>query len=149
MNNSFYIFSSQKLTIERLHLCTWDVRGGKTRFELGIEILNEANNILQSPFKISIHLPFTISIEKVISLHKSLCDEENSRYIFNDIISSSDIIDEDLMRGKVLHFKERGDLAIIPAKIFEYSTDVLTFEINPNAIKCNLYLRVLIELVVP
>ena len=85
MNNSFYIFSSQKLTIERLHLCTWDVRGGKTRFELGIEILNEANNILQSPFKISIHLPFTISIEKVISLHKSLCDEENSRYIFNDI----------------------------------------------------------------
>ena len=47
MNNSFYIFSAQKVTIERLHLCTWDVRRGKTRFELGIEILNEANNILQ------------------------------------------------------------------------------------------------------
>lgn len=146
MNNSFYLFSSQKITIERLHLCTWDVREGNTRFELGVEILNEKNNLFQNSLKLSIYLPFKINTTKVISLHESLCDEKNSRYIFNDIILSSDIIDEDPMRGKILHFKERGDLAIIPAKKIEYSTGVLTFEIDPKAIKCNIYLRVMIEL---
>lgn len=146
MNNSFYIYSSQKVVIERLHLCTWDVRGGKARFELGIEILNDGDYKFHSPLKISVHLPFTIREKKIISLHKSLCDEKISRYIFNDIISSSDIIDEDPMRGKILHFKERGNLAIIPAKIIKFSTNEVTFEINPNAIKYNLYLRVLMEL---
>ncbi len=146
MNNSVYLYSSQEIVIERLHLCTWDVRGGKTRFELGIEISNDPKHQLSESFQVSVHLPFTICKENVKSLHKSLCDEKISRYIFNDIISSSDIIDEDPMRGKVLHFKERGDLAVIPAKIVEGPTDELTFDINPNTIKFNLYLRVLIEL---
>ena len=75
MNNSVYLYSSQEIVIERLHLCTWDVRGGKTRFELGIEISNDPKHQLSESFQVSVHLHFTICKENVISLHKSLCDE--------------------------------------------------------------------------
>ena len=40
----------------------------KNRFELGAEILNDASKLLQSTFRTSIHLPFTINKKRVISL---------------------------------------------------------------------------------
>ena len=147
MNNSFYIYSSSKLVIERLHICTWDIKGAKSKMEIGLEILNDATSCIQNPVLISLSAPFVQKDIKVKSLHKELCEEKFSRYIFNDIITGSDIIDEDAKRGKVLHFKGRGDLAVLPVEANVLQDEkILNFKINPSGVKQNIYVRMIVDL---
>ena len=144
MENAFYIYSKTPLIIERLHLCTWDIRGGEAHLEIGIEIENK-DNCLSSECTINVQLPFEILNESVRSLHESLCDEKYSRYIFNDIIESTKIIDSDVKRGKVLCFKERGELAILPAKAEVVDGSKLRFSIPAVSVDSNVYVRVMID----
>ena len=147
MNNSFYVYSNSPLTIERLHICTWDIKGAKTKMEIGMEIVNNAASSLQNTFSISLSMPFGLKGIKVTSLHNVLCEEKFSQYIFNDIIRSSDIIDEDAKRGKVLHFKERGDMAVLPVETaVSEDGNILNLKINPSGVKVNIYVRVIIDL---
>jgi hypothetical protein len=143
--NSLYIYSkNNNLTIERLHLCTWNFNSSMSKLEIGFEI--EKN--LDKPFNVSMNFPFDVENGNIKSLHDALCDEKNSRYIFNDIITSAKIIDNDAKRGKILHFKKRNDLAIIPVK-YKCKQHEIVFSINPQNIPCNLYFRVLITLQIP
>lgn len=147
MNNSFYIYSNCKLKIVRLHICTWDIKNAKSKLELGMEIENDAEAQLKVPFQVSILLPFDLLGVEIESLHNKLCNEKYSQYIFNDIIRSSDIIDEDSKRGKVLHFKERGKLAVVPVVWKDPKRgNTLNLEINPSGVEDNLYVRMMIDL---
>lgn len=147
MNNSFYIFSNSHLTIERLHICTWDIKGAKAKMEIGMEIKNDGLSLIQNPSQISLSIPFDQKNMEVKSLHYELCEEKNSQYIFNDIIEGSNIIDEDAKRGKVLHFKERGDLAVLPVKTaVSQDGNILNLTINPGGIKENIYVRLIMDL---
>ena len=147
MNNSFYVFSNSPLIIERLHICTWDIKGAKSKMEIGMEIVNNAASSLQSPVFISLSMPFGLKGVKVMSLHNVLCEENYSQYIFNDIIKSSDIIDEDAKRGKVLRFKERDDMAVLPVEtVVSEDGNILNLKINPSGVKENIYVRVIIDL---
>lgn len=147
MNNSFYIYSNNQLTIERLHICTWDIKGAKSKMEIGMEIMNDEASRIHNPTQISLSIPFGQKIITMKSLHRELCEEKFSQYIFNDIIKSSDIIDEDAKRGKVLHFKERGSLAVLPVE-HKVSQDgnILNLIINPSEVKENIYVRLIIDL---
>lgn len=147
MNNSFYVYSNSPLTIERLHICTWDIKGAKSKMEMGMEIVNGKTPPIQKPVQISLSMPFSLKDLKVKSLHNELCEEKYSQYIFNDIIKGSDIIDEDAKRGKVLHFKERGDLAVLPVGT-EVSQDgkILNLTINSRGTKGNIYVRMIMDL---
>lgn len=147
MNNSFYVYSNKPLVIERLHICTWDIKGANSRMEIGMEIVNGKTSPIQNPVQISLSMSFSLKDLKVKSLHNELCEEKYSQYIFNDIIKGSDIIDEDAKRGKVLHFKERGDLAVLPVET-EVSQDgnILNLTISPSDIKNNIYVRLIMEL---
>ena len=149
MDNSFFFYSNQKLIIERLHLCTWDVGGKTTYIELGIEILNDESTTLPDEVVINAYIPFEINDSGIKSLHGSLIQEKYSRYIFNDIMSSADIIDEDASRGKVIHFKKRNDLAILPAKWNVSDNHQLEVEISKHSVSCNLYIRLIIEINTP
>lgn len=147
MNNSFYIFSNSHLTIERLHICTWDIKGAKAKMEIGMEIKNDGLSLIQDPLQISLSIPFDQKNMEVKSLHYELCEEKNSQYIFNDIIEGSNIIDEDAKRGKVLHFKERGDLAVLPVKTaMSQDGNILNLTINPGGVKENIYVRLIMDL---
>lgn len=147
MNNSFYVYSNSPLTIERLHICTWDIKGAKSKLEIGLEIMNDEVLRAQNPVRISLSMPFDLNGIKVKSLHNELCEEKFSQYIFNDIIKSSDIIDEDAKRGKVLHFKERGGLAILPVDTKASQEDnMLNLTINPSGVAENVYVRMIMDL---
>ena len=147
MNNSFYVYSNSPLTIERLHICTWDIKGTNSKMEIGMEIINDDALSIQSPVQISLSIPFAQKIIEVTSLHNELCEEIFSQYIFNDIIKSSDIIDEDAKRGKVLHFKERGNLAILPVDtIVSQDGKKLNLIINPSGVEDNIYVRLIMDL---
>ena len=148
MNNSFYVYSSFPLTIERLHICTWDIKGAKSRLEIGLEIINDEESRIQNPVQISLSMPFDLKGIQVKSLHNELCEEKFSQYIFNDIIKSSDIVDEDAKRGKVLHFKERGGLAVLPVetKVSQEDNNMLNLTINPSGVEENIYVRLIMDL---
>lgn len=147
MNNSFYVFGNIPLTIERLHICTWDIKRANSKMEIGMEIKNDEASCIQNPVQISLLIPFGQKDIEVKSLHGELCEEKFSQYIFNDIIKSSDIIDEDAKRGKVLHFKERGDLAVLPVetKVLQ-DGKILNLTINPSGVKENIYVRLIMDL---
>jgi len=147
MNNSFYVYSNSPLIIERMHICTWDIKGAKSKMEIGLEIVNDKTSPLQNPVQISLSMPFSLKDLKVKSLHNELCEEKYSQYIFNDIIKSSDIIDEDAKRGKVLHFKERGYLAVLPVEtVVPQDGNILNLTISPSGIKDNIYVRLIMDL---
>lgn len=147
MNNSFYIYSNIPLVIERLHICTWDIKGANSKMEIGMEIINDEASCIHSPVQISLSTPFGQKDIKVKSLHNELCEEKFSQYIFNDIIKSSDIIDEDAKRGKVLHFKERGGLAVLPVDTkVSQDGEILNLRINPSGVKDNIYVRLIMDL---
>lgn len=150
MNNSFYVYSNSPLTIERLHICTWDIIGAKSKMEIGLEIANDKATPTNNPVQISLSMPFDLKNIKVNSLHNELCEERFSQYIFNDIIKGSDIIDEDAKRGKVLHFKERGNLAVLPVETqVSQGGNILKLTINPSGVKENIYVRMIMDLNVP
>lgn len=147
MNNSFYVYSNCPLIIERLHICTWDIKGAKSKLEIGLEIMNDEALRSQNPVQISLSMPFDLKGIKVKSLHNELCEEKFSQYIFNDIIKSSDIVDEDAKRGKVLHFKERGCLAVLPVETRASEEDnMLNLTINPSGVEVNIYVRLIMDL---
>lgn len=147
MNNSFYVYSNSSLTIERLHICTWDIKGTNSKMEIGMEIVNDRSSNIQSPVQISLSIPFGQKDMEVKSLHNELCEEKFSQYIFNDIIKSSDIIDEDAKRGKVLHFKGRGNLAVLPVEpMVSQEGKILNLTINPSGVTDNIYVRLIMEL---
>ena len=147
MNNSFYVYSNSPLTIERLHICTWDIKGAKSKLEIGIEIVNNEESCIQNPVQISLSMPFDLKDIIIRSLHNELCEEKFSQYIFNDIIKSSDIVDEDAKRGKVLHFKERGSLAVLPVETkVSLGDNMLNLTINPCGVGENIYVRMIMDL---
>lgn len=147
MNNSFYVYSNSSLTIERLHICTWDIKGTNSKMEIGMEIVNDRSSNIQGPVQISLSIPFGQKDIEVKSLHNELCEEKFSQYIFNDIIKSSDIIDEDAKRGKVLHFKGRGNLAVLPVEsMVSQDGKILNLTINPSGVTDNIYVRLIMEL---
>ena len=39
MNNTYFILSNKKISIERLHICTWDFVGSNAAFEIGFEFM--------------------------------------------------------------------------------------------------------------
>lgn len=146
MENSIYLYSKDKVVVERLHICTWDFKDGtKTKVELGFEIDNTQPSD-SDKLRLSVHLPFEVESSQIKSLHETLCNEKYSRYIFNDVIASSDMIGGDAKRGKLLHFKERGCLSIIPANFTVNSEDAsqIDFIIDTKNIDANVYIRVLI-----
>ena len=147
MNNSFYLYSDSSLTVERLHICTWDIKGSKSKLEIGLEILNNEASRIQNTVHISLSVPFDLKDINVKSLHNELCEETFSQYIFNDIIKGSDIIDEDAKRGKVIHFKERGNLAVLPVETeILQNGNILKMTINPSGVKDNIYVRLIMDL---
>ena len=64
MNNTYFILSKTKLSIDRFHICTWDYLDFNAAIEIGIEFTPVTPNIKTVDFKLS--LPFLKASDKVI-----------------------------------------------------------------------------------
>lgn len=147
MENSFYILSQQaKLTINRLQLCTWELRKDDACLEIGMEIDKKA---LQDKNELFIFFPFLNGHCTVKSLHVELADDLICRFIFNDIVKTNSPINGDKRNGCSLKFSSRESFDVVPADCTVNSADKY-IHISFNTVTINtgtssVYIRLLIE----
>lgn len=151
MENSFYIFSESnpKLEIERFHICSWDFRDKTSLLEFGIEIKNESIGEREN-FEINIYAPWITSYCSFKDFYEKLKISENSKFIFNDVATSTECYGEfDKRKGCLQKFKERIGLNFLPItfkvndKILSIKIDLKAFQANRNSE--NIYLRFGVE----
>lgn len=144
MDNAFYILAKEQVSIERLHICTWEFPSDSSYIEFGFEFPYE--NFNGDTITLLLAAPFIKTNSSVTCLLRNLSERANGRFIFNDIVSGIDNVGEDSRDGSILKFDKREKLTILPCGI-EVKDGLISFVINkPNRHEGNLYFRVLIKL---
>lgn len=110
MDNTYFILSKNALSIERLQICTWKLKGKHAFLEMGVEIKKEN---LPDEFDVFLAVPFAKNIIGKYSLHDQLAVADNCKLIFNDTMTSQQPIDRDFHKGYVISFENREQLAIV------------------------------------
>lgn len=145
MENTYYILSNEKLVIPRFHICTWDVISEPTFIEFGIEIQNDQK--LSNEITLHLAIPFITNKCTITSLDRQLSNEENCRFVFNDILRRKKMISNDVRDGIIIEFESRNELAILPVEsTIDEDNKVVILKIRKqHAITTNLYIRILIQ----
>ncbi len=143
MNNSYHILSKNCLDIERFHICTWDIGKKDSYLEFGLEFKTESLHDLEELF---VCFESLCKSDNVCSLLKNLYDSSNSRFIFNDIVSSTKLIGQDKSDGYIIYFAERDPLTVLPCDLDVQDGKIKISFSKTNEIVGNVYIRVLITL---
>lgn len=117
MENNYFLLSPQhaSITIERFHLCTWELRDETALIEFGVEI--RPVDKLPNKLEISIHVPWIKQNHRIHDLYDKLKEEGNCRFIFNDSVEKSEFIkDENCDFGTIQHLTDHGALYIVPIR---------------------------------
>lgn len=103
MNNYIYtLCDSQNVKIEKLHVCTWDLRGQKASLEIGLSITK--TDIIPNNFDVYLFAPFIKKNSDINSLHRELSDAENFKFIFNEKHIGNENIGDDGRDGHIVRF---------------------------------------------
>lgn len=157
MDNSFFIFTENKSTvqIERFHICTWEFNNDSSLVEFGFEVAKES--ITSNQLSISVFIPWFTKSCEVMDLYDKLSIAENSRFIFNDSISTTNSLDGGRNKLGVIHkFSDRNELCVIPVTLNKTSDKLITATINlqpylnNNSVEnTNVYFRFWIKPTIP
>lgn len=150
--NTIYTLSSSVVVLEKLHICTWDVKGQKAFIEVGMQL---DANIPEGGLSAYVYLPFINDSTIVSSLHQELSDEANFRFIFNRSHSNKTLIGGDNRNGSIFTIDkdvkgdeapQSEDIAIlnVDATIDEHKFVKFNFT-RPNGNVSKLYGRVLLK----
>jgi len=118
MENSFFIYTGKEIAIqiERFHICSWEFNNNSSLVEFGFEISKES--IKNDNLTISIFIPWVEKSCETKDLYDKLSIADNSRFIFNDSIFSTDSLDGGRNKSGVIHkFSGRNELCVLPASI--------------------------------
>lgn len=151
MENSYFVFTtkSKPIIIERLHLCTWEFKDNSALVEFGAEIANIMGSSDES-LTINFYVPWLTKKMIVSDLYDNLKESENSRFIFNDSVNSSQYLDDGKKRNGVIHhFESRSPLCIMPIQsTIDEKMNIVSITINLKSAKevklkeeSNLYFR--------
>lgn len=119
MHNSYFIFSEQgqNIQIERFHICTWEFQNNTSFIEFGCEI-NKNSIIDKDNIELQLFAPWLTAKCQTADFYEKLKGSENSRFIFNDSIRSTDSLDEGQNLNGVIHnFSGRNRLCILPVNL--------------------------------
>lgn len=140
---SFQILTNKKnITIDRLHICSWEIGPNKPIIEIGLDINKECLNSLLS-IGFSMYTPWTIS--SCADLFEEIKKEQNARFIFNESIKEHKNLNNDSAFGVLHSFSNDTKLCILPIelksieKIINFSIDLSYFE--KDQINENVYVR--------
>ena len=140
---SFQLLSTQaEISIERLHICTWEVGTHKPIIEFGLDINNDSiNNLDRIDF--SLYTPWNIN--QCSDLFSEIKEEENARFIFNEAIDSKENINGNPEFGVIHYFSNNTNLCILPIQI-SHNSRKIDFSINlqhykKHSKKNNVYIR--------
>lgn len=157
MENSFFVFTDKNICVqlERFHICTWEFGNNSSLVEFGFEISKDS--IKEDSLTISLFIPWATKTCETKDLYAKLSSTENSRFIFNDSVVSTDSLDGGRNKSGVIHkFSNRNKLCILPAeiKIDEDKIISATLNLKPyreyqQTEKPNVYFRFWIKPTVP
>lgn len=149
-DNNYYVLTENgcDISLDKFHICTWDVKEQRAFIEVGVSIPIQEN----TPENINIYiaLPFVTQKCEIISLHKSLGDDSNFRFVFNRTHKNKVVIDNDLRNGSIfiIDEEENNDVrfAIVDARATIINEqNIVKFELRKPQNIHRLYARVLIK----
>ena len=147
MNRNISILSkTEGVSIERLHVVTWDIKSKNYYTEYGLEI--NKGSVKTDELVLKLSLPCLPSnSEDIISLDKNLSDLENCRFIFNSDVRQVTPIGSGGVSGNIVAFKGGREITILSSRSMEISKDILEIKIsNLESIKGEVvYLRFLVK----
>lgn len=136
---TFFLLSDKLVTIERLHLCSWDFGDGDALIEMGIEFI-PAGDSGEITFKIS--FPFDVDGREVVCLMDSLVrNDDNCKFIFNDKIVANKPVNADKRNGAIVEFSGRSTLAILPISNTSSRREIVSFRVKPVSGPAPNYIR--------
>lgn len=142
MDNTYFILSDKAVAIERLHICTWDLKYNNAGIEIGIEFLTNPSKDVA--FKLS--LPFMDKADDAKCLMESLIrDDDNSKFIFNDTIKANKPVNGDKRNGSLLEFENRKPLLVLPIKDIDKDNGILSFSVKGASLQYPNYIRIYIQ----
>lgn len=108
MDNSLFLLhskvESETKHMERMQICTWDIRNKKTCIEIGIEFCKDSLKTEKS-YDIFFFAPWISNKCKIESLHEKFSDSDNAQFIFNEVVESISPIDGSKHNGSIISFK--------------------------------------------
>lgn len=119
MDNSYFIYTNrnENLKIERFHICTWEFNNNSSFIEFGCEITSDSISEKGS-IELELFIPWLDENCITEDFYDKLKESNNSRFIFNDSVSSSIFLDGGRNTSGVIHkFSDREDLCILPIKL--------------------------------
>ena len=147
MNRNISILSkTEGVSIERLHVVTWDIKSKNYYTEYGLEINKGSGKTDELVLKLSLPcLPSNSG--DIISLDKNLSDLENCRFIFNSDVSQVTPIGSGGVSGNTVTFEGDRKITILSSQDMKISKDVLEIKIsNLKSIQGEVvYLRFLVK----
>lgn len=150
MDNSLFLLHKknniQTKNIERMQICSWDIRNKKTCIEIGIEFCKETLTIGET-YNIFFSAPWISEKCKIESLHEKFSDSDNAQFIFNEVIESISPIDGNKHNGSIISFKNSDrKVAALNASFLIEEAGVLnvTFTNKTNK-EAHPYIRFLIK----
>lgn len=145
MENSVFVLCKQdKVTIERLHICTWDINNNKHFTEYGFEI---ARGELRK-LSIAIELPELQSLDNFRCLCSNISDTNNCRFIFNSDIEEIKPINGNPSFGNNITLSNDRKIAILPinSDSITLKNNILQIELDiTEQAKETIYFRFLIK----
>ena len=93
--------------MEKLHLCTWDLRNHNTYVEVGVSLANAEG--LPKSITLYLVLPFLGKACPIRSLHEALGDNDNYKFIFNEIPENVRALDGSKHNGSIVTLSGEGD----------------------------------------
>jgi hypothetical protein len=154
LESSYFVFSGSPLLIDRFHICTWEFSNNTALVEFGCEF--NANSIANHEcLNLGIYIPWLELKHEPKDLYNSLKTSDNSKFIFNDAVQSTDSLDNGAnSSGVIHHFSGKSALAILPVN-FEIDTKlskVLNLNVDLSLLKkkdlkneTNVYVRFYLE----
>lgn len=121
MDNNYFVLSNKKIEIEKFHICTWESLNRPSHIEFGVEIKKDSydeavrnNRAGELAITLYLSIPYIQEGQNVDDLYNKFIDDNNSRFIFNDVVENHTNLDGDNRNGVTLKFKEKGELTILP-----------------------------------
>lgn len=157
MENSFFVYTAKgnNIKIERFHLCSWEFSNNSSLVEIGFEISKES--IVNDILEISCFIPWAEKSCETKDLYEKLSNADNSRFIFNDSISTTKYLNSNNSDSGVIHtFSSRNELCVLPAEIYVNEGKIISINLNLKSYrdyeqisKPNIYVRFWIKPKIP
>jgi len=152
MDNSFFLRSKDpSVEIEKFQICTWEFNNNNSLIEFGIEIKSQSISNLKK-LELELYVPWLEKGFSAKDFYDKLKSSDNSRFIFNDSVSSTSPLDDGQTTQGVIHkFNGKKGLCILPVKLendyakkkVQLSIDLK--EYSKKAKDVNAYVRIAIE----